>query len=455
MLTKLLHIWQDVRTSFWFIPGLMVLGAIILAQVLIGIDNSLEYESFQITGILFTGGPEGARSVLSTIAGSMISIAGLTFSITIVALTLASSQFGPRMMRNFMKDPRNQVVLGTFISTFIYCLLILGTVRSIEGDNYVPRFSIVFSMILALGNVGILIFFIHYIATSIQADSLIASVYTELVENVKRLFPEEIGEEFDESEVEETEREIDRNHRSEDINASKAGYLQAMDSNGLVEIAREADIILNIHYRPGEFVVEGSKLVTVRYDTEIEDNISAKIADCFILGRQRSPEQDAEFAIYQLVEIAGRALSPGINDPFTALTCIDRLGSALCNITNRVLPSANRYDSDKKLRVVAKPITFSGVTNAAFDQIRQYGRSNVAITIRLLEALIAIASQAKLREHRQAIKRQADMIYHGSKVSLPEKQDRLDVRERYQMLIHTLRENQKEIKIQKKVSEAD
>jgi len=166
--------------------------------------------------------------------------------------------------------------------------------------------------------------------------------------------------------------------------------------------------------------------------------LAEQIVQSFIIGSQRTPEEDAEFAIHQLVEVALRALSPGINDPFTAITCIDYLGSALCRLTNRAFPSSNRYDDEGKLRVIAKPLTFEGVINAAFDQIRQYGRTSVAVTIRLLETLKTIADHARSFEQKNAILRQADMIIRESQESIREKNDRDDIQERYQALINVL-----------------
>ncbi len=440
MKTRLFNLWESVRTSFWFLPGLLVLASIALSVIMIAVDRQVELESYQLFGLLFTGGPEGARSVLSTIAGSMITIAGVTFSITIVALTLASSQFGPRLLRNFMMDTGNQVVLGTFIATFIYCLLVLRSVAAEGPTAFVPSVSVTFAVVLALTNVGVLIYFIHHVSTSIQADRVIASVDNELSEHLQRLFPEELGQELGQDESDEPDWQSEAEECDEAVNlaAAESGYLQAVDSNGLLEIASSNDLLICLRYRPGEFVVAGSTLVAVKSPEPLEASLASQIVGAFILGPQRTPEQDAEFAIHQLVEIALRALSPGINDPFTAITCLDRLGSALCYLAERAFPSPYRYDGDGKLRVTARPITFAGITNTAFDQIRQYGRSSAAVTIRLLETLGTIGLRAHNAEQRQALLRQANMIERGCHESLPEANDRQDVQKRYQGLLDIL-----------------
>jgi len=444
MLTKLLNLWGSVRTSFWFIPGLMVFLSMGLSIGMVTIDRRIELDHYSFLGIIFVGGPEGARSILSTIAGSMITIAGVVFSITIVSLTLASSQFGPRLLRTFMKDTGNQVVLGTFISTFIYCLLVLRSVHTQGEIVFVPSISVTFAVILALANVVVLIYFIHHVSTSIQADRVIAAVYRDLLGHIQQLFPEELGYEFAESMNDKVNPQPDEDwyHQKHDILAIQDGYLQAIDNDGLLGIAMKNDLLIYLQYRPGEFIANDDILVTVKCSTEeLDENLTEQIINSFITGQQRTPDQDAEFAIHQLVEVALRALSPGINDPFTAITCIDRLGSALCYLTNRTFPSRYRYDKEDKLRVIAKPVTFTGITNTAFDQIRQYGRSSVAVTIRLLETLKMIAAHTRNDEQQQAIFRQAQMIKRASSESLPEGNDRQDVQERYRALLDVLKEN--------------
>ena len=440
MKTKLLNLWEAVRTSFWFIPGLLVFAAIGLALAIVTIDQQVDLEPNRAFGLLYTGGPEGARAILSTIAGSMITVAGVAFSITIVALTLASSQFGPRLLRNFMRDTGNQMVLGIFIATFIYCLLVLRSVLTVGEHVFVPSLSVTFAMALALVNVGVLIYFIHHVSTSIQADHVIAAVYRELSENLQRLFPEELGTGSAEGDRDGPRPEEVSDAHAHRSTASESGYLQAIDSDGLLDLACKSDSLFHLQYRPGEFIVAGSTLVTVECKEPLDESLAEQIADSFISGPQRTPEQDAEFAIHQLVEVAARALSPGINGPFTAITCIDRLGSALCFLAKRAFPSRYCYDEEGELRMIARPITFTGITNAAFDQIRQYGRSSVAVTIRLLEALTMIAAHTRTQEQRQAILRQAEMIARASKDALPEENDRQDVEERYKALrseIHT------------------
>ena len=235
MKTILLNLRETVRTSFWYIPSVMISLAIGLSFAIVALDRMIEPENLSAFSFLYSGGPEGARSILSTIAGSMITVAGVTFSITIVALALTSSQFGPRLLRNFMRDTGTQFVLGTFIATFIYCLLVLMSVHSIDGAVFVPGIAVTFAIILAVINAGVLIYFIHHVSTMIQADRVAAEVYDELSEHIEKFFPEELGYELmqDEENRDRLEPTTDRYAHTCDVAASKGGYLRSIDDDSL------------------------------------------------------------------------------------------------------------------------------------------------------------------------------------------------------------------------------
>lgn len=308
----------------------------------------------------------------------MVSVAATSFSITIVALQLAASNFGPRILRNFMRDTGNQIVLGTFIGTFIYCLLVLRTIHG-EGDGYsvfVPQLSVTVGMILAITSIGVLIYFIHHAATIIQASHVISEISADLNDAIKRLFPENIG--HGASQHKRSFGEIPTNLNAEvPIKATGSGYIQAVDDEKLMQIACQQNLLLRLKYRPGKFVVKGSDLVLVFPEKRVNLKLTTQINDAFILGNERTEQQDVEFPINQLVEIALRAISPAVNDPFTAIRCIDRLSAGLSHLAQKDFPSPYRYDRDHNLRVIADPVTFAGLTDAAFNQIRQYSTSDV------------------------------------------------------------------------------
>ncbi len=439
MKVRLLILWESLRTSFWFLPALMTVLAVALSFLTVFIDRRIGSDA-NIFGFIFSGGPESARLVLSTVASSMITVAGVTFSITIVALALASSQFGPRLLRNFMHDTGNQVMLGTYIAAFAYCLIVLRTVHTVEGEDFVPSISVAVAIVLALAGIAVLIYFIHHISWSMQAEQVITAVYRDLEEKMPRLFPEDWRDTLGQSVDGEAMRQVEEEGYSQslDIAAARSGYLQAVDLGALLEIAARNDVLVMLPHRPGDFIIAGITLITVKSKEELDESVARQLGNKVIVGSQRTPEQDAEFTFHQLVEVAIRALSPGINDPYTAVSCIDRLGSALCFLCGREFPLPYRYDDQGRLLVIYKSVTFTGIINAAFDQIRQYGRASAAVTNRLMETLEIIAVQTRTREQREAILRQADMILRASTDSLPEPNDVDDVRQRYQALVDIL-----------------
>ncbi len=350
MRTKFSKLWNSLHASFWFIPSLMVVLAIGLSFLTIQIDQSSDTDIVSELGWAYALGPSGSRAILSAIAGSMVTVATTAFSITIVALQLASSQFGPRLLRNFMRDTGNQIVLGTFISTFVYSLMVLRTINGIAQNEFVPHLAVTGGIGLAIASIGVLIYFIHHAATSIQVDHVISNVGRELDEAIDRLFPNKMGRGASKCRQEPMISDIPADFERDacPIQAASSSYIQAVDTNQLLQTATEGNLLLRLQQCPGDFVVKGSPLALVYPADAVCKKLTAQINDAFVLGSQRTDQQDIEFSVNQLVEIAVRALSPGINDPFTAVRCIDQLSAALCHLAQREIPSAYRYDDDDK-----------------------------------------------------------------------------------------------------------
>ncbi|MEA5504641.1 DUF2254 domain-containing protein [Halotia wernerae UHCC 0503] len=434
---QLAKLWDALHASYWFLPGIIALGAIILAFAMITLDRIIGFDGLSW---IYTGGPDGARAVLSAIAGSMMSVTATAFSITIVALQLASANFGPRILRNFMRDTGNQIVLGTFIGTFIYSLLVLRTIYGKDYSLFVPHLAVTVGLILAIISIGVLIYFIHHASTIIQASHVIESVSRDLDKAIERLFPKKIG--FNPPEYKLHLGEIPPAFELQAylIRANSNGYLQAVDHQKLIKIAIKHNLLIEIKSRPGKFVFQGNELAMAWPGERVNQKLTQQIEQVFIVGRERTEQQDVAFPINQLVEIALRALSPGINDPFTAVRCVDRLCAGLCHLVQKEFPSPYRYDDDNKLRVIAEPITFEKLVNDAFNQIRQYGRSDVAVTIRLLEAITTVANYTYNPQDREVLRRHADMIERGSQEGLPEKKDCQDVQEQYHKALQALKQ---------------
>jgi uncharacterized membrane protein len=364
----------------------------------------------------------------------MITVTALVFSITIVALSFASSQLGPRLLVSFMRDTGNQVVLGTFVATFLFCVLVLRTIQSDPPTVFVPHLSVTVAVALSIASLGILVYFIDHVAVGIQADTVIAAVARDLEEAIDHLFPEKLGHGPAASGRSDADLPGDFDRQARPVSATDSGYIRAVDTEELMRVAVEHDLLLRLLYRPGHFVVEGRAVALVWPGAHADEAVARSIARVFVLGDRRTLEQDVEFAVGQMVEVALRALSPGINDPFTALTCVDRLGAALCRLGERTIPSRYRHDERGVLRVVTGEVSFDGVVDAAFDQIRQAARTNVAVTLRLLEVIEVVLQGAQREEDREALLRQATMIWRGADGAMAEPEDRAAVADRYRRL---------------------
>jgi uncharacterized membrane protein len=439
MKTRVSYVWEQLRATYWFIPVAMVALAVVLSTGSLLIDRAVQAEGGPSVQWLYSGGAAEARALLSTIAGSMINVAGVTFSITIVTLSLASSQFGSRLLRNFMRDTGNQVVLGTFIATFVYALLVLQATSEVEGRVFVPQISVTIGMLLAITSLAVLIYFIHHVSASIQAENVIAQVGRDLDGAIERWFPGQ-GERPCEGQqpVLSKPSAAQFSQPGRPVPAAQTGYVQAVNREGLMHMATQEALVIHVKCRPGDFVVEASDLAVVWPVEAADKALIGRVADAFILGVRRLRLQDVEFAINQLVELALRALSPGINDPFTAIHCIDRLGASLARLAERGVPAPHHCDSEGHLRLITEVVTFTGIVDASFNQIRQHARGDVAVTIRLLEALAIVAARARNKEQRAALQHQAEMVCRSSQEALPEGGDREDVERRYRVVLRTL-----------------
>ncbi|MEJ1223664.1 DUF2254 domain-containing protein [Sediminicola sp. 1XM1-17] len=432
---RLYFIWDELIASFWFIPILIIMVSIGAAIGLLYLDNLIDYKPSGGFELIFTGSVDSARAVLSTISGAMIGVAGTVFSITLVALTLASSQFGSRLLQNFMHERINQIVLGTYISTYVYCLIILNSVKSTDQLSFIPSFSVLFSIIAAIANIILLIIFIHHIAVSIQADKVIADISGTLSKNLKVLFPEELGSGPEEHAIPNVIKIKETYPFKNNIVSPKSGYVLYMDNEMIAELALKHNLLLVLHKRPGNYLVEGMEIGEVYSHEEYTDEQALKFQDVFIIGKSRTTQQDSEFSIHQMVEIAGRALSPGVNDPYTAIACIDNLTSTMCYLTKVKFPSQYRFDEEQNLRVIASCLSFQGMMDVAFNQIRQFASGSPSVVIRLMEAFITINKFTKNQEQKKAVHKHAKMVLRMAEESFGEKNDLKDLRERSRLII--------------------
>ncbi|MEO7660555.1 MAG: DUF2254 domain-containing protein [Pyrinomonadaceae bacterium] len=414
-MNRIINFWVNLRASLWFIPGLMLILSIVTALGLIELDSQIDGEWLYTFPRVFGLGADGSRGMLTAIASSMLTVVALTFALTLNAMTQASGQFTPRIFRNFMRDRPNQFFLGYFVSVFAYCLLVLRTIRGGDELKFVPSLAVFVGLLLALGGVIALIFFIHHIADSLQITTIIDKIVSDTKAAIDTKFPTEIGIPALSDERKEVWQATEK-QKWVKIAALTSGYIQSVDTDGLLEFAEGNQIILRMERGIGQFVGRGAGLMSLTSGAESEnlsfvpDNQTEReLNDLFSIDRYRTIEQDVGFGIRQIVDIALKALSPGVNDTTTAVNCIDQLGVIVAEIGRRELPSRVRAGS-RGARVIAVSPNFQDYVESSFDQIRISGKANLAIFERLVESLSFIAECTKKDKRRAGLKRQIDLI---------------------------------------------
>ncbi|WP_054132104.1 DUF2254 domain-containing protein [Novosphingobium sp. AAP1] len=404
MKARLLRLSNTLRESYWFVPTIMALAALLLALTTVMIDSHAGSTTWT-TGLpgLDTARPDGARSLLSAIGGSMIGVAGTTFSVTIAAVVYASGQYGPRLLSNFMSDRGNQVTLGTFIATFVYSLVVLRTIHSAgEGGSavaaFVPQLALLIALVLVLCSIAVLIYFIHHVPMQIHINSVIEQIGGRLVDDIEARFParDEPPSATSASAMPVpaallAERPVAGQDGPAAIACHGMGYIQLIDEDAVIAVAQEHDMVVRLHRQPGDFVHKHSVLMTAWPADACTEQAATVLRHAVALGSRRSALQDLRFLIDELVEIAARALSPGVNDPFTASSCLDWLGAALATLARRRLPPGQRVDAEGSLRLVAQPVTFEGFVDRAFGALAQYASADMIAGKHYLDALGDVA----------------------------------------------------------------
>jgi uncharacterized membrane protein len=348
--------------------------------------------------------------MLATLAGSMMSVMGITFSMTLLALALASNQYTSRILRNFMRSRVTQATLGIFGGIFAYCLIVLRAIRGASGvTEFVPNLAVFFAFVLALGGVGVLIFFIHHIASSIQASSIIASVAHETIASSDRLFPERLGLEPDEDEDPDEVLGSLEERTWHAVPAEMNGYVQNVDNDALLRLARDRQTVVRMERGIGAFVVQDATLASLALEAPPDQETIEAVNKAYSVGRYRTVEQDPAFGIRQLVDMALKALSPGVNDTSTAVMCVDYLSTVLAQLASRKFPASRRYEGDE-LRVITIAPTFEALLVEAFEQIRGSAEGNVAIMARMLSAFETLAELTVSPRRRQALHEQVQWI---------------------------------------------
>jgi uncharacterized membrane protein len=414
----------DVDRSLYFRPALMVL---VLATLAVALPHAEE----RVDGLRMIARrlhwavadePAAAQVVLGTIAGSVMTVVSIIYSVLIVALSLASTQFSPRILAGFMRDRTSQHVLGLFIGTFTYCLLVLRSTHSVP-EPFVPTMSVFGALLLALSCLGSLLFFVHHMAQAIQANYIVDRIAGETEAVIDAALPLHVLPP-DEAPP------CPPAAPGHVVRATQSGYVQLLAVDELAEIARVQGVTLHIVRSMGQFVPEGGQLIVA--EMPLDDEVCSACRDAVDLGPIRTMQDDFEFGLRQIVDIALKAISPAINDPSTAVTCIDHLSRLLGRIARRGdSETVRRDETTGKVLVVLPPLGFARALDLAMNQVRQYGKGDVAVLLRLIRSLTDIADMTERPAHIAAITRHAAMIRAVAKpLSADDRQEvdrRLDV----------------------------
>ncbi|MCB0163838.1 MAG: DUF2254 domain-containing protein, partial [Anaerolineae bacterium] len=422
---RVLTLWNNLQSSLWFRPIIAALLAVGLAMgstLINGLTSEAE---------LFQMAPDNARLILSAIANSMLTVVSLTFSTIMIVLVLASQQFSPRILGNFARDHVSQNVLSMFIGTFVYSLLVMGRINDTKDVPFMTVLSIIVAIILALLSVGALIYFIDHIAKSVQVNYIIAEIDKQTVAGLHLIFADPAQNDGRTATPMTTlPYSIEE---SATVTAHKRGYIQAIDFDELVGIGQEHNIVVQLDRMVGDFVAKKSVLLRTWPPTTISDDIVERLLDAFEIGPTRTMFQDTLFGLRQLVDMALKAISPAINDPTTAVTCIDALSNILTLAARYPDPPAQYGDDSGVVRLITRPVTFKAMVDLAFDQIRQYARSEVTVSLRLLDALVEIAQATSDPQRRDMLWQQAGIISRGVEQGIVEPFDRQKMNERLKL----------------------
>lgn len=416
-----MNVLQRLRERFWFIPAVLCVGALAAASGLITLDERVQRRSLPgwVDFLVYRVGVDGSREVLGAIATSSLAVAGTMFSITIAVLALTSSSYGPRLIRNFMADRGNQIVLGVYVSTFLYSLLVLRSIRSTEDDAvFVPHLSVNVAGLLAVLNVAVLVYFVHHISDSIQIATLAGNVRSDLCRTVDVLYPARLGKDeraagrgtADARRRPAEEVLADLREPGAHIRASQAGFVQFVREEALMDVARKHGVLVLLRVHPGRYVLDQDSLAVVHPRSRADDDLADDLRATIRIADARTPHQDIEFAIQQLTEMAVRALSPGTNDPYTAMNALQDLTVGLARLAGRDVPSPARYDDDGELRVHAPRPEPADVVSTVIDNMRWYASSAPSVMHATLELVERVGDESRTVQMRAVLREQVHLL---------------------------------------------
>jgi uncharacterized membrane protein len=409
---RIARLRESARTGLWFLPAMIVTASVLLSMATVAVDRWTGGDGF----VAFSGGPNSAQQVLTTIAASTMTFTGLVFSITIVALQLASSQFSPRVLRSFLRDRGSQVSLGVFVGTFVYALLVLRAVRVQRSGHaaFVPGVSITLAYGLALASLAMFVYFVNHIAQSIRVVNILEAVARETRDAIDANYPHEPGPDL-------PVPLAPVGPTATVCLDGPGGAVVGIDERALVDLARDHDCVLRIVPGVGDFVPSGGQVFRVSGTDDPPP--ATRLLSHVGFGSERTMYQDVAFGIRQMVDIAERALSPAVNDPTTAVQAIDRIHDVLRRLAVRPTPPGIHLDDRGAVRLVHPVAQWGDLVGLGFDEIRLYGSHHLQVARRLRAALEDLADAAP-EDRQEPLARQLELLGRAVERAFADQADR-------------------------------
>jgi uncharacterized membrane protein len=426
--------WDRLKVSFWFAPVIMSVVAILLTWVMFWLDGRIPDEALVTSRIILSGSVDQLRSALLNMATTTLATAGVVFTLLTLPLSTVAAQYGSRLLRVFLGDRITQFVLGMFVATFVYCIAAATSIPPVEVNPDAPQITTSFGLLLMLATFASLILLVQHISTMLQAPNIVAAAGRELMEVLIAESPEEIGHNSDLSQVNQGVPDILVEQEGYPVRVRGTGYIQYIDLEYLLTLVREQDLVIRLLRKPGHFVSHDAVVALVWPAGQVDEQLDKQIRRAFQVGRRRTPTQDVEYAVNQLTEIAVRAMSPAINDPFTAMTCLDYMGQGLVLFVQQGEKSPTLYGREGRLRLVFEPLTFDELLKAAFDMLRHCSCDNASVLLHMLEVIDVIGREVKSFEARQKLLSHVILIQAESQAGALIEQDKSTIHVRGEVL---------------------
>ena len=429
------HNWDRLKVSFWFAPVVLSLGAILLAWGMYWVDGLIPNEMLQSSRYILSGTPGEIRTILIGMAGTILATAGVVFTLLTLPLSTVAAQYGSRLLRVFLGDRTTQLVLGMFVAAFVYCLAAALSIPPVEVEPDAPQVTATVGVLLMLGTFASLILLVQHISTMLQAPNIAAAAGAELLDVVRAEIPEEIRS-GGQIEQEAAKSLVDTDGYA--VRVRRTGYIQFIDPESVLTLARENDLVIRLLCKPGRFVWREAAVALAWPSSRVDEQLEEQILMAFRLGNTRTPTQDVAYAVNQLVEMAVRAMSPAINDPFTAMTCLDYIGEGLALFIQQGENSSYYYDRDDRLRLVLEPVTFADLLDCAFNMLRHASCDNASVLLHMLEIIDAIGQEAGSPEARKVLLEHVSLIQAESQAGKLLEQDQQRIQQSSEALVMKL-----------------